>query len=221
MLCKKINIDEPILPRQRRAPGRLDDGAPPHQFTSTADFYWPLYFEVFYIALQALDKRFKSDTLNRIARAESLLTNGIPHADNGSVLNEIISFYGNDIHAERLRLHINMLHDIIQQRQLHIGCLQDIVKLIKTDQAISETLTELHKFVLLLLTVPISTCTPERSFSALRYLKTYLRTTMSQERLNHCAIMHIHRDIVTEAVDIESIANDFISRSSLRMNTFS
>ena len=221
MLCKKINIDEPILSRQRRDPGRLDDGAPPHQFTSTADFYWPLYFEVFYTALQALDKRFKSDTLNCIARAESLLTNGIPHADNGSVLNEIISFYGNEIHAERLRLHVNMLHDVIQQRQLHIGCLQDIVKLIKTDQAISETLTELHKFVRLLLTVPISTCTPERSFSALRYLKTYLRTKMSQERLNHCAIMHKHRDIVTEAVDIESIANDFIPRSSLRMNTFS
>ena len=82
-----------------------------------------------------------------------------------------------------------------------------LVKVITTDQAISETLTELHKFVRLLLTVPVSTCTAERSFSALRRLKTYLRSIMSQERLNHCAIMHIHRDIATEAVNIESIAN--------------
>ena len=113
-----------------------------------------------------------------------------------------------------------MLHDIIQQRQLYIGCLQDLIKLIKTDQAISDTLTELHKFVRLL-TVPISTCTAERSFLVLRRLKTYLHTTLSQEKLNHCAIMHMHRDIVTETVDIESIANDFISRSSVQLNIFS
>ena len=113
-----------------------------------------------------------------------------------------------------------MLHDIIQQRQLHIGCLQDLAKLIKTDQAISETLTELRKFVRLLLKVPVSTCTAVQSFSALRRLKTYLRTTMSLERLNHCAIMHIHREIVAKTVDIESIANDFISRSCVRLNTF-
>ena len=40
--AKKKNIDEPILLRQRRAPRRLDDGAPSHQFTSPADFYRPL-----------------------------------------------------------------------------------------------------------------------------------------------------------------------------------
>ena len=139
------------------------------------------------------------------------------------VLKEIISFHGNDIHAERARPHINILHDIIQQRQLHNGCLQDLVKVIKTDQAISETLTELHKFVRLLLTVPLSTCTAERSFSALRRLKTYLRLTMSQERLNHCAIMHIHRDIVSLRMLILRALPiyNFISRSSVRLNTFS
>ena len=43
-----------------------------------------------------------------------------------------------------------------------------------------------------LLVVPASTATPERSFSALRRLKTWLRGTMGQERLNSLAVAHVH-----------------------------
>ena len=37
--------------------------------------------------------------------------------------------------------------------------------------------------------------TAERSFSALRRLKSYLRSTMGQERLNNIAILNVHNDI--------------------------
>jgi hypothetical protein len=33
---------------------------------------------------------------------------------------------------------------------------------------------------------------------------------MSQDRLNHLAILHVHRDLVHQAVDVRLIANDFI-----------
>ena len=39
-----------------------------------------------------------------------------------------------------------------------------------------------------------STATVERSFSSLRSLKTYLRSTMSQQRLDDLAILYIERD---------------------------
>ena len=35
----------------------------------------------------------------------------------------------------------------------------------------------------------------ERSFSVLIRLKTYLRTTMLQDRLTSLAVLHVHRDI--------------------------
>ena len=38
-------------------------------------------------------------------------------------------------------------------------------------------------------------CEAERSFSALRRIKTFLRTTMEEERLNSLALLHIHREI--------------------------
>ena len=44
-----------------------------------------------------------------------------------------------------------------------------------------------------LLTLPITTATAEKSFSALRRLKTYLRSTMKEDRLSWLALMHIHK----------------------------
>jgi hAT family C-terminal dimerisation region len=44
-------------------------------------------------------------------------------------------------------------------------------------------------------TLPVSTATAERSFSTLRRLKTYLRTSMGSERLNGLALRSIHRQI--------------------------
>jgi hypothetical protein len=49
--------------------------------------------------------------------------------------------------------------------------------------------------LLILYTMPASTATTERSFSVLRRLKTYLRTTMMQDRLTSLAVLHVHRDI--------------------------
>ena len=47
----------------------------------------------------------------------------------------------------------------------------------------------------ILATVPVTTCTCERSISALRCSKTYLRSTMNEHRLNGLALLHVHREI--------------------------
>ena len=56
----------------------------------------------------------------------------------------------------------------------------------------------------ILATTPVTTCTCERSVSVLRRLKTYLRNTMTQNRLNCLALLNIHREIeldVNEVID--------------------
>ena len=52
-----------------------------------------------------------------------------------------------------------------------------------------------------LLTMPASTATADRSFSALRRLKTWLRSTTSQKRLNAVVICHIHKVTTTKCTD--------------------
>ena len=51
------------------------------------------------------------------------------------------------------------------------------------------------------MTIGVTTATAERTFSSLRRLKTYMRSTMSQERLNHLALLHVERDLYTKLWD--------------------
>ena len=57
---------------------------------------------------------------------------------------------------------------------------------------------------------PVTTCTCEWSFSAMRRLKTYSRSTMVSERLNGIALMHIHQEIIS---DIEKVIDLFSTKN--------
>ena len=46
----------------------------------------------------------------------------------------------------------------------------------------------------------------DHSFSPLRRMKSYLWSTMTQQRLNHLMVLHIHTDL-TEIFDIVTLAN--------------
>jgi len=59
----------------------------------------------------------------------------------------------------------------------------------------------------------------ERSFSSLRRLKTYLRNSMSQQQLNHLAVLHVHRDRLY-SIYINVIAREFVAKSENRLATF-
>jgi hypothetical protein len=70
-------------------------------------------------------------------------------------------------------------------------------------------------FVLLrtVITVPIATASAERSFWRLKLIKTYLRTTMAQERLTRLAILSVQNDVVS-ALDYSEILGSLSSRRS-------
>ena len=61
----------------------------------------------------------------------------------------------------------------------------------------------------ILLIIPVSVASAERSFSKLKLIKTYLRSTMSQERLNGLAIISIERELVRN-LDYEKLVKEFI-----------
>ena len=82
-----------------------------------------------------------------------------------------------------------------------------------------EYFCEVVKLVKLILVMPVTNAQSERSFSALRRLKTWLRTTTSQARLNWCMILHIHQER-TDALPMLSVANEFVTRSDNRMRIF-
>lgn len=67
------------------------------------------------------------------------------------------------------------------------------------------------------LTMPVTVASCERSFSKLKLIKTYLRSTMGQERLSGLAILSIERDIA-RLLSYENVIKDFAMRKARKVN---
>ena len=88
-----------------------------------------------------------------------------------------------------------------------------INELIKFLQALPEAkkllIKEVIKIAKIILVMPAANALSERSFSALRRLKTYLRSTTTNSRLNNMLTLHTHKD-ETDNLDLCNVVNEFI-----------
>ncbi|KAK0150731.1 repressor of the inhibitor of the protein kinase [Merluccius polli] len=66
-------------------------------------------------------------------------------------------------------------------------------------------------------TLPVTVASAERSFSKLKLIKTYLRSSMSQERLSGLSIMSINHDVGKD-LSYDDIIDDFASRKCRKGN---
>ena len=67
----------------------------------------------------------------------------------------------------------------------------------------------------ILLTILVTVTSVERSFSKLKLLKNYLKSTMSQEKSNDLAMWCIEKDIL-DTINLDIVLNDFASRKARR-----
>jgi len=74
--------------------------------------------------------------------------------------------------------------------------------------------TNIAECLKIFVTLPVTTCECERNVSALRRLKTYLRSTMSQTRLIGLALLHIHYNM---EIDLDEIICRFARLHPRRM----
>ena len=67
--------------------------------------------------------------------------------------------------------------------------------------------------------MPATNAASERSFSTLKRVKTYLRSTMGQGRLNHLMTLNIYKDEV-QNLDLKIVANEYVRGNDHRMRVF-
>ncbi|XP_024164387.1 uncharacterized protein LOC112171435 [Rosa chinensis] len=66
----------------------------------------------------------------------------------------------------------------------------------------------LYRLICLVLTMPVSTATTERAFSAMNIIKNRLRNKMEDEFLGDCMVLHIEKEYA-ESIDNESVIKEF------------
>jgi len=69
----------------------------------------------------------------------------------------------------------------------------------------------------LALTIHVTVASAKISFSRLKLIKSYLRSTMSQKRLNGLALISIEKDMLKE-IDYDSLINNFASQKVQKIN---
>ena len=93
---------------------------------------------------------------------------------------------------------------------------------LKNSSTLSELCTRLHetgksstyplfdRLIRLVLTLPVSTATSERAFSAMKIVKTRLRNTMNDDFLKNCLLVNTEREIA-DTFSTDTIIDDFYS----------
>jgi hypothetical protein len=209
-LTDELQLDEIEMPRARRPPVHLTGQADAYMARTVSDHFRPIYFQILDVAIKELEERFRDNGDLRIYRSmEDLLLLGVIDGDGRKLLcpyKEIDWF--------------NFAVQLPLFRKQKYSTLKEATELLRSMS--SETrlyFSEVTKLVRLLLVCPAASVEAERSFSALRRLKTWLRSTMLQERLNHIAVCNIHQDVLDE-IDIKPLLKEFASRNCVRAQIF-
>ncbi len=216
--------DPPVLPRQRRIPRRLNDGTSQHQFTTVEDVYRKEYFEVIDAVKGELERRFRQQNFLFAQTVEKLLLDSA-NGKSVAITEKIQEMYNGDIDMQKLKLHLQMLPDVIKCSLLDGISIKKVTRVHTICQVLNENptcktlLSEVHKLLKLYYTIPVTTSSAERNFSALKRIKTYLRSSMTQSRLNHCVLLHVHQD-KTDELDLHTIAKEFVQINERRINFF-
>ena len=69
----------------------------------------------------------------------------------------------------------------------------------------------------ILLTIPVTVASAERSFSKLKLIKSYLRSTMSQKRLRGLTILSIEKEMLVE-LECKNLISNFASQKTRKIN---
>ena len=192
--ASKLGISESTLPRQRKRPRRYEDGASEGDVPeSVENFYKRIYYEALDLIICGIKQRFDQPGYKLYSNLEALLVRAAKKENYDGEFQFVIDFYKDDFDHDHLNMQLGVLSSNIPSELA-----QDLNSVISYLQQLSPAqrllLSEVCILASLLLLMPATNAVSERSFSALRRLKFYLRATMTQTRLNNIIVLHVHKN---------------------------
>jgi hypothetical protein len=216
-------VNEARLPRQRKRPRRYEGGTSTGEFHETPkQYYRQHYFEAIDLIVNCIQDRFDQPGYKVYSTLESLLIKACKQEEFEDDLEAVCAFYKDDFDQSLLSAQLQIFPIHFRQEN---GVLDDIsfsdLKAYFSSLSKSQTalVDQVAKVMQLILVMPATNASSERSFSALRRVKNYLRSTMLQERLNYLMLLHVHKGR-TDKLCLKTAINDFIKDSSHRSNIF-
>lgn len=203
--------------RKRRLPAHLQDscvtdtvGERP-EVHSKLGFKTNVYFPVLDRMLNELERRFASTNCDVLKGIQALSPSSQTFADITSV-SAFAQAYGADVE--------DLSHELHQaKRLLQRMTIEDrpntLVEFISHIERYGDAFAELHRLGVIAISLPVSTASCERSFSALRHIKTWVRNSISNDKLDSVSVLAIECER-TQALDNGEIVDLFAAAHNNR-----
>ena len=150
---------------------------------------------------------------------QDLLLKAVRKENYEENLSFVTAFYKNDFNPPQLKLHIDTLAANFPDEAISSVTIFDIKHYVLnlSPSATRFLISEVCTVLKLIFVSPATNTVSERSFSALRRVKTYRRSTMLQTRLNHLLLLHVHKER-TDSLDLATVCKEFVSMSERKQN---
>ncbi len=210
----RFQVDAPTMPRKRKAPQRFQIGATGGDFhTASEDRYRQMYYEALDFVVQAVGDRFDQPGYRVYRNLQELVLKACKGEAYHDELEAVLDIYKDDLPRLELEVQLPLLKPLCKEIYEELAdnfSVHDAVHVLSELSVAERTaFSGVWSVVKLLLVLPATNATSERSFSAMRRVKTYLRTTMTQERLNNLMVLHVHKERV-DRLELERVAHEFV-----------
>ena len=109
-MASTLDVSDPILPRKRKVPKRLEIGsAPPEYCSEPKDHYRRIYFEGLDLLVQAIADRFDQPGYRTYLCLQELMLKAVKKEEFSNELTTVCNLYGSDLHAANLKMQLEML----------------------------------------------------------------------------------------------------------------
>ena len=228
LLKRKSEVDavaEPKLPRKRRALARQELGdSGTHYFPSTPkEYFRHMYYAAIDLTTECIRTRFNQKDFKAYQSIQELLLKAVAGEDHDEELAKVMAVYGDtDLQQYKLEAHLSLLPEVVQAMGYDTSRF-DIADLLDFFQSLGNArkllLSEICTLGKLMLVMPATNAVSERSFSALKRVKTYPRSTTGEGRLNHLMLLHVHKELA-DGIDMVEVANLFVGDNQRRKQLF-
>ncbi|KAG6698515.1 hypothetical protein I3842_08G023800 [Carya illinoinensis] len=164
--------------------------------------------------IQELDNKFGEGTTKLLTLSSALDPNdGYKSFNIDDICCLAEEYYPLDFSEnEKINLRFQLKHfevDVLSNPKFQdLRSIADLCrKLVETEK--SKIYYLIYRLIRLILTLPVSTATSERAFSAMKIVKTRLRNKIEDEFLANNLVVYIEREIVKN-FDLDSILDDFV-----------
>ena len=179
------------------------------EYTDVQEYYKKPYLEALEHVTNGIKERFSQKGYETYKNLETLLLKAATGEDYEEEFQFITEFYGSDINASALKAQLKIFTTSFPKpKQYEKIILRDVINFMKSSE-MKTFLSEIGIVLKLVLVLPATNAQSERTFSKLKFIKDYLRTTMKQPRLNHLMICNIYREEL-DNLSISEIANQFV-----------